>query len=55
VTFATMSKRKSTGDNKIPSKDKMDVDGEDSGSDDVYETAKLLSTTNADIFIRKNS
>ena len=30
-----MSKRKSTGADKTPSKDKMDVDGEDSGSDDV--------------------
>jgi hypothetical protein len=30
-----MGKRKSTGEDKAPSKDKMDVDGEDSGSGDV--------------------
>ncbi|GIZ41611.1 hypothetical protein CKM354_000491000 [Cercospora kikuchii] len=29
-----MGKRKANGDDKLPSKDKMDVDGEDSGSDD---------------------
>jgi hypothetical protein len=35
VTIYDMGKRKSTaGEDKTPSKDKMDVDGEDSGSDD---------------------
>jgi hypothetical protein len=33
--YYAMGKRKSTaGEDKTPSKDKMDVDGEDSGSDD---------------------
>lgn len=30
-----MGKRKANGDDKQPTKDKMDVDGEDSGSDEV--------------------
>ena len=32
---ATMGKRKANGEDKAPSKTKMDVDGDDSGSEDV--------------------
>lgn len=48
-----MSKRKANGDGQIPTKDKMDVDGEDSGSDEVRSselyTFDYIPTTLQDI------
>ena len=39
----SMGKRKANGDGKQPTKDKMDVDEDDSGSDDVCQASSCFN------------